>query len=564
MANFEIAPMSSSIIMVVGVGGGGSNAVNHMYKLGITDVSFMVCNTDRQALERSPIPNKIRLGDSLTGGLGAGNKPERGRQAAMESIEEIKAAFTENNIKMVFVTAGMGGGTGTGAAPVIAKVAKEMGILTVAIVTIPFKTEGRRRIEQAISGIEEIGQCVDSLLVIDNENIHEIHGDLTLSEAFDKADDILATAAKSIAEIITTHYKVNVDFEDVRTVMQDSGVALMGSAVGNGQNRALEVAEMAMSSPLLNHKDISGAQNVLLNITSGDKEVTLSETYQITEYIQERAGNNNGTDLIWGAGQDETLEDNIRVTVIATGFGFDSIPALKKRYSATLGAAASHNNVRGNNVGHSGSAGMYSGGGNVGGGYQEYNGARQGVQAYSRDVIDLDQPSTPKPEQKRDVSAVDEFNVVIRDQSYHQTHAVHEVYDQTRVERRHGVSNLAEYMRMKGMVAQDEVSNEGDDIHEVASSGEVISHAEVVTEVFTDESVVSTTGSSVIMEGLVNAQQKDVALLTDDEIDIPAWLRRGRKIENSPRDGAKVVHENLDSEMGKNSKVHPKVHDLFE
>lgn len=329
----DIAPVSSSIIMVVGVGGGGSNAVNHMFKLGITDVSFMVCNTDRQALERSPIPTKIRLGETLTEGLGAGNKPERGRAAAEESLEEIKEAFREKNIKMVFVTAGMGGGTGTGAAPVIAKAAKEMGILTVAIVTIPFKTEGRRRIMQAIEGIEEIRHNVDSLLVVNNENIHEIYGELTLSEAFGKADDILATAAKSIAEIITQEYRVNVDFADVQTVMKDSGIALMGSARGSGDNRALEVAEAAMSSPLLNHKDISGAKNVLLNITSGSREVTLTETYQITQFMQERTGNDNFTDLIWGAGTDESLGEDIRITVIATGFDIDSIPAVRDRYA---------------------------------------------------------------------------------------------------------------------------------------------------------------------------------------------------------------------------------------
>lgn len=329
----DIAPVSSSIIMVVGVGGGGSNAVNHMFKLGITDVSFMVCNTDRQALERSPIPTKIRLGETLTEGLGAGNKPERGKAAAEESLDEIKEVFLEKNIKMVFVTAGMGGGTGTGAAPVIAKAAKEMGILTVAIVTIPFKTEGRRRIMQAIEGIEEIRHNVDSLLVVNNENIHEIYGELTLSEAFGKADDILATAAKSIAEIITQEYRVNVDFADVQTVMKDSGIALMGSARGSGDNRALEVAEAAMSSPLLNHKDISGAKNVLLNITSGSREVTLTETYQITQFMQERTGNDNSTDLIWGAGTDESLGDDIRITVIATGFDIDSIPAVRDRYA---------------------------------------------------------------------------------------------------------------------------------------------------------------------------------------------------------------------------------------
>ena len=338
MVEFEdIEPVSPSIIMVVGVGGGGGNAVNHMAKLGIADVSFMVCNTDQQALNRSPLKNKIPLGQTLTEGLGAGNKPERGRAAAEESIEEIKAVFRENNTKMVFVTAGMGGGTGTGAAPVIAKAAKEMGILTVAIVTIPFKTEGKRRIMQALEGIEEIRHNVDSLLVINNENIHEIYGDLTLSEAFGKADDILATAAKSIADIITQDYRINVDFADVQTVMKDSGIALMGSARGSGENRALEVAEAAVSSPLLNHRDISGAKNVLLNITSGSKEVTLTETYQITEFVQQRTHNNNQTDLIWGAGTDETLGDDIRITVIATGFDIDSIPAVRDRYAEVVG-----------------------------------------------------------------------------------------------------------------------------------------------------------------------------------------------------------------------------------
>lgn len=336
MVDFDIAPVKSSIIMCVGVGGGGGNAVRHMFKLGVSGITFVICNTDRQALEDSPIPNKIQLGNKLTGGLGAGNKPERGKQAAEESLDEIKEMFVSNETKMLFVTAGMGGGTGTGAAPVIARAAKELGILTVAIVSIPFKTEGRKRIQQAIEGIEEISNYVDSLLVVDNENINEIYGDLTLSEAFGRADDILATAAKSISDIITSHFKINVDFEDVKTVMQNSGVALMGSAQGNGENRALEVAAKAMSSPLLNHKDIGGAQNVLLNITSGTTEVTLRETYEITEYIQERAANNNATDLIWGAGQDETLGDDIRVTVIATGFGMDSIPALKARYKSTL------------------------------------------------------------------------------------------------------------------------------------------------------------------------------------------------------------------------------------
>ena len=315
---FDRPKITPSIIMVTGVGGGGSNAVNHMYDLGIADVSFMVCNTDRQALYRSPVPIKVRLGEKLTEGLGAGNNPERGREAALESLDEIVEVFKREGTKMVFITAGMGGGTGTGAAPVIAKAAKEMDILTVAIVTLPFRTEGPKRMKHAHEGIEELRQYVDSLLLINNENIQEIYGKLTLSEAFGKADDNLATAAKSIAEVITRESTVNVDFADVKTVMKDSGIALMGSGRASGENRAMEVANAALSSPLLNHHDITGARNILINITSGEEEITLEETYQITEYIQNCAG--NAADIIWGAGTDETLGADIEVTIIATGF----------------------------------------------------------------------------------------------------------------------------------------------------------------------------------------------------------------------------------------------------
>lgn len=328
-----MAPVTPSIITVIGVGGGGGNAVNHMYKTGIADVSFIVCNTDRQALIKSPITDKIQLGE----GLGAGNTPERGRLAALASIDEITNALKVNDTKMLFITAGMGGGTGTGAAPVIAEAAKEMGILTVAIVTIPFESEGKPRILQAIEGINIISKCVDSLIIINNAHIEEIYGDLPLSEAFGKADDLLATAAKSIADIITQHYLVNVDFADVRKVMSNSGVAVMGSAIGGGENRAMEVAQEALKSPLLHHKDIKGARNVLLNITSGAKEVTMSETKRITAFIQEKSATGNTTDLIWGAGFDESLGDDIKVTVIATGFEVQSIPAIKEFYKETLG-----------------------------------------------------------------------------------------------------------------------------------------------------------------------------------------------------------------------------------
>ncbi len=315
--DFEIPKLSPSIIMVTGVGGGGSNAVNHMFDLEIADVSFMVCNTDPQALRNSPVPVKVRLGQN---GLGAGNNPEKGRQAALESLDEIVEIYKREGTKMVFITAGMGGGTGTGAAPVIAKAARELGILTVAIVTIPFKTEGPKRMKQAYQGIDELRECVDSLLLINNENIQEIFGKLTLTEAFGKADDILATAARGIAEVITRENTVNVDFADVQTVMTNSGVALMGSGRASGEDRAMTVANMALESPLLNHTDIAGAKNILINIPSGEEEITLEETYMITEYIQERAGNN--ADIIWGAGKDASLGSDIEVTIIATGFDY--------------------------------------------------------------------------------------------------------------------------------------------------------------------------------------------------------------------------------------------------
>ncbi|MDO9615134.1 MAG: cell division protein FtsZ, partial [Bacteroidota bacterium] len=261
--NFDIASDSGSIIKVIGVGGGGGNAVNHMYHQGIRDVDFMVCNTDSQALVNSPVPFKVQLGSSLTEGRGAGNKPETGRDAAIENIEDVKKILGSNT-KMVFITAGMGGGTGTGGAPVIAQAAKELGILTVGIVTIPFRNEGRRRIKQAIDGIAAMETHVDSLLVINNERIREMYGDFKISDAFAKADNILATAAKGIAEIITVPGYINVDFADVETVMRNSGVALMGTGVASGVNRALIAVEEALNSPLLNNNDILGARNILL------------------------------------------------------------------------------------------------------------------------------------------------------------------------------------------------------------------------------------------------------------------------------------------------------------
>ncbi|HDP55573.1 MAG TPA: cell division protein FtsZ [Bacteroidetes bacterium] len=325
---FDLPTTNKSIIKVIGVGGGGSNAVNHMYKLGIKDVDFVVCNTDAQALENSPVNIKIQLGSSLTEGRGAGNKPEIGKQAAIENIQNVVDVLSDGT-KMVFVTAGMGGGTGTGAAPIIAKAAKELGLLTVAIVTIPFRNEGRRRIAQALEGIEDLEKHVDSLLVINNEKIREIFGDLRLSEAFSRADDVLAIAAKGIAEIITVHGYINVDFADVETVMSNSGVAIMGSAMASGENRALTAVQKALSSPLLNNNDIAGARNILLNVTSGMEEITMDEIGQITDFIQGAAGED--ADLIWGNGTDEKLEEKLNVTIIATGFGTNSIPELYAR-----------------------------------------------------------------------------------------------------------------------------------------------------------------------------------------------------------------------------------------
>jgi cell division protein FtsZ len=314
-----------NIIKVIGVGGGGSNAVNHMFKLGIKDVDFVICNTDSQALEKSPVPNKIQIGSALTEGRGAGNMPEQGKQSAIENLAEIEAMLSDNT-KMAFITAGMGGGTGTGAAPIIAKTAQEMGILTVGIVTIPFRFEGQRRVNQAKDGILEISEHVDSLLVISNEKLREIHGDLTLTDAFSKADNVLTIAAKGIAEIITVHGYVNVDFADVETVMRGSGVAIMGSATAMGENRAIDAIRDALTSPLLNNNNINGATNILLNITSGKEEATMSEIGRINDFVQECAGSN--ANIIWGNGTDQNLDQEICVTVIATGFKADIIPEL--------------------------------------------------------------------------------------------------------------------------------------------------------------------------------------------------------------------------------------------
>ncbi|MGE0019098.1 MAG: cell division protein FtsZ [Draconibacterium sp.] len=315
----------SAEIKVVGVGGGGGNAVNYMCRQGIRDVDFVICNTDAQAMESSPVQVRVQLGASLTEGRGAGNKPEVGKEAAIENINDVMSALSENT-KMVFVTAGMGGGTGTGAAPVIAKACKEAGFLTVGIVTIPFRNEGRRRIKQAADGIAELEGYVDSLLVINNERIREMFGDFPISEAFSRADNVLATAAKGIAEIITVPGYINVDFADVETVMRKSGLAIMGTGIAEGENRAAEAVESALNSPLLNNNDIRGARNILVNITSGSIEVTMDEIGEITDIVQNKAGFD--ADLIWGNGKDDSLGEKLSVTIIATGFNTGIIPEL--------------------------------------------------------------------------------------------------------------------------------------------------------------------------------------------------------------------------------------------
>jgi len=314
---FDLPKNQSNVIKVIGVGGGGSNAINHMFQSGINGVDFVVCNTDAQALQNSPVPNKIQLGLSLTEGLGAGANPEVGEQSALESMTDIKAML-DTTTKMVFITAGMGGGTGTGAAPMIAKQAKELDILTVGIVTIPFQFEGKMRSEQAQKGIENLRSQVDSLIIINNNKLREVYGNLGFKAGFSKADEVLATAAKGIAEVITHHYTQNIDLRDAKTVLANSGTAIMGSSQASGSGRAHEAISKALDSPLLNDNKITGAKNVLLLIVSGSQEITIDEIGEINEYIQSEAG--NSANIIMGVGEDSALGEAISVTVIATGF----------------------------------------------------------------------------------------------------------------------------------------------------------------------------------------------------------------------------------------------------
>ena len=317
---FDLPKNQSNVIKVIGVGGGGSNAINHMFKQGIKGVDFVICNTDAQALNNSGVPNKIQLGIDLTEGLGAGANPEIGSKAAIESAEDIKNMLNVNT-KMVFITAGMGGGTGTGAAPVIAQMAKEMDILTVGIVTMPFSFEGKVRNDQAQIGIETLREHVDSLVVINNNKLRDVYGNLGFKAGFSKADEVLSTASKGIAEVITHHYTQNIDLRDAKTVLSNSGTAIMGSAISSGSNRAQEAIMKALDSPLLNDNKITGAKNVLLLIVSGNEEITIDEIGEINDHIQEQAG--HGANIIMGVGDDSTLEESISVTIIATGFNID-------------------------------------------------------------------------------------------------------------------------------------------------------------------------------------------------------------------------------------------------
>ncbi len=325
IVHFDFPTDSPKIIKVIGVGGGGGNAVNHMYREGIHDVTFVLCNTDNQALKESPVPTKIQLGRNITEGLGAGNRPERAREAAEESGEDIRALLNDGT-KMVFITAGMGGGTGTGAAPVIARIAKEMDILTVGIVTIPFIFEGEKKIIQALDGVERIAEHVDALLVINNERLREIYADLTFMNAFGKADDTLSIAAKSIAEIITMRGTVNLDFADVKTILKDGGVAIMSTGFGEGDNRVTMAIHDSLHSPLLNNNDIFNAKKVMLNVSfCHQSELMMEEMNEIHEFMSKFR---EGVEVIWGVAMDNTLERKVKITVLATGFGMEDVPLM--------------------------------------------------------------------------------------------------------------------------------------------------------------------------------------------------------------------------------------------
>ncbi len=330
--NFGLQQTASSIIKVIGIGGGGSNAVNHMLEEGIKGVDFIICNTDSQALQESQVPVKVQLGVTLTEGRGAGNQPEQGEQAAIENLDDLRLVL-EGSTKMLFITAGLGGGTGTGATPVVARLARELDILTIAVVTIPSPAEGKRRFHQALDGVDKLKDYVDSMLVVSNEKLHKIYGDLPASIAFKKADDIITTAVKGVAEIITLHGNINIDFADVSTVMAGSGVFLMGTGFAEGDNRAMQAIKAALDSPLLDSNDINGTKDILLNIISGENEITMGEIGEIIEYLQKAAGQD--ANIIWGNGFDEKLGPKISVTIIATGFNTNPNKLFQKEKTKT-------------------------------------------------------------------------------------------------------------------------------------------------------------------------------------------------------------------------------------
>ncbi|MGJ7024843.1 cell division protein FtsZ [Petrimonas sulfuriphila] len=329
--DFQINSRTEAIIKVIGVGGGGGNAVNHMFKEGIHDVSFALCNTDNQALLSSPVPVKIQLGEHTTGGLGAGNKPDVARRAAEESIDLIQDLLSDGT-RMAFITAGMGGGTGTGAAPVVARIAKDMGILTVGIVTIPFVFEGQRKIVQALKGVEQIAANVDALLVINNERLRDIYHDLTMLNAFARADDTLATAAKSIAEIITIHGHVNLDFADVETTLKDGGVAIMSRGIGSGKDRVNRAIEDAINSPLLNNNDVFSAKKILINLSFGEENPLMMEEMNALHDFMSKFGHE--IEVIWGAAVEKDLEEEVKVTLLATGFSIMDVPGIEEQHKA--------------------------------------------------------------------------------------------------------------------------------------------------------------------------------------------------------------------------------------
>lgn len=327
LLDFQIDSRTDAIIKVIGVGGGGGNAVNHMFQEGIHDVSFALCNTDNQALMESPVPIKVQLGGHTTGGLGAGNKPEIAQKAAEESVDLIENLLNDGT-RMVFITAGMGGGTGTGAAPVVARVAKEMGVLTVGIVTIPFMFEGPRKIVQALKGVEEMAKNVDALLVINNERLRDIYSDLTMLNAFAKADDTLATAARSIAEIITVHGHVNLDFADVNTTLKDGGVAIMSSGLGRGEDRISDAIKNALHSPLLNNNDVFSAKKILINLSFGESHPLMMEEMNALHDFMSKFSRE--IEVIWGAAVEESLDEEVKVTLLATGFSITSVPGIEE------------------------------------------------------------------------------------------------------------------------------------------------------------------------------------------------------------------------------------------